>query len=400
MASIKAKFRRSTVDGREGTIYYQIIHERKIRQIISDCRLLPSEWDENRSMAKLPAVGTRVGIVMSIRDNIKCDVERLTMIIRKFERDMTGFSADDIVEEYKRYINEYTLFGYMSRIIARLKLSGHIRTSETYASALASFKKFRNGEDIMLDSITPEIIEAYESWHRGRGNVPNTSSFYLRILRAVYNRAVDNDIIENRNPFRRVYTGVDRTCKRALSLATIKEIKNLDLHDKPLLDYARDIFVLSFMLRGMAFVDMTFLKKSDLKYGYVCYCRRKTGRPLTIKWTDAMQAILDKYPENTSDYLLPIIRESVADERAAYHNIGCVINNNLKKLGVMIGAGIPLTLYVARHSWASAAKAKGIPVGVISEGMGHSSETITQIYLASLDTSVVDRANSLILAAL
>ena len=110
--------------------------------------------------------------------------------------------------------------------------------------------------------------------------------------------------------------------------------------------------------------------------------------------------ILDKYPENKSDYLLPVIRNPGVNERCIYRNAGYNINHNLKRIAGMVGITIPLTLYVARHSWASAAKAKGIPLSVISEGMGHDSEATTQIYLASLDTSIVDKANSLILKSL
>ncbi len=145
---------------------------------------------------------------------------------------------------------------------------------------------------------------------------------------------------------------------------------------------------------------MTFLRKSDLTNGYITYRRRKTGQQLTIEWTKDMQMILDKYPENASDYLLPIIRRPGLNERSVYHNVGYNINHNLKQIAQMVGISIPLTLYVARHSWASAAKSKGIPVSVISEGMGHDSELTTQIYLAQLDTSAVDRANSLILNAI
>ena len=113
-----------------------------------------------------------------------------------------------------------------------------------------------------------------------------------------------------------------------------------------------------------------------------------------------MQMILDKYSENKRDCLLPVIRNPGVNERCTYRNIGYNINHNLKHIAVMIGGPIPLTLYVAHHSWASAAEAKGIPLSVILEGMGHDSETTAQIYLASIDTSVVDRANNLIIKAL
>ena len=400
MASIKVKFRPSTVAEHEGTIYYQIIHERKVRQLLTEYKVFSSEWDENRSMVTTTQKSERKSFILSIRERIRWDIERLTKIDRKLEVNGLTYTADDVIDEFNRYAHEYSLFNFMEGIIAKLKQNGKVRTSETYKSTLNSFKKFRKDEDIMLDCLTSEIMETYEAWHKSRGVAPNTISFYTRILRAVYNRAVEDDIIENRNPFRHVYTGVDKTVKRALPLAVIKKIKALDLSLTPTLDFARDMFLLSFYLRGMSFIDMAFLKKSDLRNGYVSYRRRKTGQQLVIEWTKEMQMILDKYPENGTDYLLPIIKNPGTNERCTYRNMGYNINHNLKKIAKMVGVQIPLTLYVARHSWASAAKAKGIPLSVISEGMGHDSESTTQIYLASLDTSVVDRANSIILNCL
>ena len=400
MATVKVKFRPSTVADREGTIYYQIIHERKVRQLFSNYHVFHNEWNENRSMVANPSHSERMSFLHSVRERILWEVERLVKIDRKLDANGLVYTADDIIDEFKRYSMEYSLFNYMESIIAKLKQNGKIRTSETYRAALNSFKKFRKDEDIMLDCITSEVMENFEAWHKTRGVTPNSISFYTRILRAVYNRAVENDIIENRNPFRRVYTGVDKTVKRALPLPVIKKIKVLDLSLNPVLDFARDMFMMSFYLRGMSFIDMAFLKKTDLKNGYITYRRRKTGQQLIIEWTKEMQLILDKYTENKSDYLLPIIRNPDSNERCTYRNISYNINHNLKKIARMVGITIPLTLYVARHSWASAARAKGIPISVISEGMGHDSEATTQIYLASLDTSIVDKANSIILKSL
>ena len=400
MASIKIKFRPSTVADHEGTIYYQIIHERKPRQLLTDYHVFSHEWDENRSIVTTTQKSERKSFILSIRERIRWDIERLTKIIRQLDNKGLSYTADDVIDEFNSYANEYSLFNFMENIVIRLKQNGKTRTSETYTVTLNSFKKFRQGEDIMLDCLSSEVMEAYEAWHQQRGVSPNTISFYTRILRAVYNRAVEDEIIENRNPFRHVYTGVDKTVKRALPIAIIKKIKVLDLELIPALDFARDMFMMSFMLRGMSFIDMAYLKKTDLKNGYITYRRRKTGQHLTIEWTNEMQMLLDKYPENDSDYLLPIIRNVGTNERYTYRNVGYNINHNLKTIAKKVGITIPLTLYVARHSWASAAKAKGIPLSVISEGMGHDSEATTQIYLASLDTSVVDKANSLILKSL
>ena len=400
MASIKVKFKASSLPDYEGTIFYQILHDRKQRQLYTDYHVFPYEWNERRSMIITNHRSARKSFILSIRERIRWDVERLNKIIRKLDNECMTYTVDEIIEEFHRLSNECSLFNFMEGLIIKMKQNGKIRTSETYTSALNSFKKFRNDEDIMLDCINSKIMEAYEGWHQQRGVSLNTISFYTRILRAVYNRAVEEEIIENRHPFRHVYTGIQKTVKRALPLKIMKRIKNLDLSLIPELDFARDMFIMSFMLRGMSFIDMAYLRKTDLADGYITYRRRKTRQLMIIEWTKEMQMILDKYPENKSDYLLPIIRNKGVNELTTYRNVGYNINHNLKRVAKKAGLNIPLTLYVARHSWASVARAKGIPVSVISEGMGHDSETTTKIYLASLDTSVVDKANSIIIKSL
>ena len=400
MTSIKVKYRPSTVVDKEGSIYYQIIHDRKTRQLLTEYKIIPTEWNDKRSQLVIAPDSDRRLTLVSMRERIRWDVERLNKIARHLEDKGIEFATEDIIAEYERYADEYSLFNFMESVIVSLKQRGNIRTAETYKSTLNSFKKFRQDEDIMLDAIDFELMENYEAHMKNKGIAPNTISFYMRILRATYNRAVEKEIIEQRNPFRHVYTGVDKTTKRALPLDIIKKIKALDLtHDKAM-DFARDMFMLSFYLRGMSFIDMAYLRKNDLQNGHITYRRRKTGQQLVIEWTKEMQIILDKYPENPSAHLLPIIKSKEANERNQYRNVGYNINKALKKVANKLNINIPLTMYVARHSWASAARAKGIPVSIISEGMGHDSEATTQIYLASLDTSVVDKANSLILKAL
>ncbi|MDE5901340.1 MAG: site-specific integrase [Muribaculaceae bacterium] len=386
MASIKVRFLTST--DKKGRICYQITHQRKVRQISSGHQLTASEWNGKSSTH------------LETRRLIHSDLELFNHIIRRLETLGMEYSADDIADEFRLHFSDYTMFNFMESTISQMKRLGQLRTSETYRSALSSFRRFREGHDIILARITAETMEAYESWLRQQGLVPNTVSFYTRILRAAYNRAVDRGIISDLRPFRHVYTGIDKTVKRALPLAVIKKIKTLDLQRLSALDFARDMFMMSFYLRGMSFVDMAFLRKSDLRNGYLTYRRRKTGQLLTIGWTREMTHIVNKYPQNTTSYLLPIIRGTHANDLCAYRNVGYRINRNLKKIAGMVNAGIDLTLYVARHSWASAAKEKGIPLCVISEGMGHDSEQTTRIYLASLDTEVIDRANALIISSL
>lgn len=400
MTSVKVKFRPSADPDTPGTLFYIISHRGSMRRMSTTCRVLPCEWNFTASSLSLPRSGDRRSALLNIRERIRCDLLRFERIAKKLEGVGLAFSVDDILDEFRRQSEIYTLFTFMGLTIARLEQSGHLRTSETYRAALSSFRRFREDRDLMLDSIKPEVMESYEAYLIGRGVCPNTVSFYMRILRAVYNRAVEDGITENNSPFRNVYTGVDKTVRRALPISAVKKIRTADLSCDPRLDFARDMFMLSFYLRGMSMIDMAFLSKKDILGTHVVYRRHKTGRLLKIRWTREMQQILDKYPVNPTRYLLPIITAGDTNERAAYLNMTYRINCALKKLACKLHLGCNLTMYVARHSWASAAKAKGIPLGVISEGMGHDNENTTLVYLASLDTSVVDRANSLIIKSL
>lgn len=155
------------------------------------------------------------------------------------------------------------------------------------------------------------------------------------------------------------------------------------------------------LLRVMSFVDMAYLRKKDLNGNILSYRRRKTGQQLFIKWEKCMQEIVEKYDNPLSQYLLPIIKPfSEIDERKQYIYTAHNINRSLKVIGNQLGLSVPLTMYVSRHAWASIAKSKNVPISVISEGMGHDSEATTRIYLASLDTMAIDKANSMILKSL
>ena len=396
MASIKVKLRPSTNENKEGTIYYQIIQNRVIRQLKTDYRLFMHEWNVDNN-AIIVTNSNRQNYLQSIEERIDWDIKRLQFIINQLENKRQRYTADDIISTFQKQSNEQSLFNFMQSVIAQLQQMGKQRTSETYRCTLKSFIQFREDKDVLLEDIDSDLMLMYEAYLRGRGLTKNSTSFYMRILRAVYNRAVEKDLITNRNPFKHVYTGIDKTVKRAIPLKAIKQIKNLNLSLQPSLGFARDMFLFSFYTRGMSFIDMAYLRKKDLSNGILTYRRRKTGQQLFIRWEKCMQEIVDKYDSDYyNPYLLPILQYPY-DNRNQYKNVLYRTNKSLKEIAKLVGLSIPLTLYVARHSWASIAKSKNIPISVISEGMGHDSEMTTQIYLASLDNAVVDRANAQIL---
>lgn len=290
-------------------------------------------------------------------------------------------------------------YDYLSTLSATMREKGRFGTARNYDRARDSLARFLKSGHTENTGIDENLICSYSDYLSGLGLVRNTISFYMRILRSAYNKAVDDGLSEQSRPFRRVYTGVDTTRKRALSEATILKLLELDLKADKSGELARDLFAFSYFTRGMAFVDMAFLKKKDISGGAVNYIRRKTGQQLSVKSEPCIQRIIRKYASGRGEYLFPII--SSDDPEKAYREYERALaryNRRLKSLAKT--AGIPrLTSYVARHSWATSARDHHISLSIISAGMGHTSEKTTRIYLASMENSELDRANGKILSA-
>lgn len=403
MISVKIRFRVSSLIKREGTLYFQVIYNRKVRQISTPYRIYEWEWDRqsNDIVNQSKISSERLNIIKTIYDNIVWEKKRINKIIENLQNSSKPFSVDDIVVSYRNSLeNRTSVFDYIRIRINYLKDAGRERTSETYKQMLFSFMRFRNHEDLYFDMIDDKLICQYESFMKNSNLCRNTTSFYMRILRSVYNRAVEDGLSKQMNPFRHVYTGVDKTSKRAIGLDEIRRIKNLNLSNTPKLDFARDIFLFSFYMRGMSFIDIAYLQKTNLSGGYISYNRKKTGQQMTIKWEKEMEEIANKYASQSKTFLFPIIERNDGTERKQYLNKMLLINRRLKVIAEKIALSVPLTMYVARHSWASIAQANNIPIKAISLGMGHDKEETTRIYLASIQTDVIDNANSKILRLL
>ena len=397
MATVKLKFRPSTVADRPGSIVYFITHRRIVRQITTEYKVFPDEWDEKMSKLVITPVNGRAEFVLTIAQRIHRDMERLNGIIEKFDRRRHEYSSEDIITELRNAANENTFFRFMEDTIGRLIQLKHIGTAKNYHAALGSFKRFRDNEDITLDAINQITMEDYQAYLKSTCLSSNSISFYMRILRAVYNRAVEQELTKDRKPFRKVFTGTEKTLKRAISINDIKRIKNLDLSLKPNIEFARDIFLFLFFCRGMSFIDAVFLRKTDIQNGVLTYRRHKTNQVLHIKIIKPIKELIDHYSSKESPYLLPIIDCSVSDERKQYETALRRINNTLKIIANMVKLPVTLTTYVTRHTWATIAKTKNVPINVISDALGHDSIATTQIYLASIDTSVIDRVNEMII---
>lgn len=257
ITSVKVKFRASRVSGKAGTIYYQLTHLRRTRCITTGIRLMPGEWDASAQRAVSPEPG-RVPVWQC---RIECDVDRLHRIIRDLGREGRPYTVDEVADRFCAQSCGVGVTAFMREQIAQLTADNRLGTARNYTRTLRSFSGFLGGGELPFAAFTERLVEEYNAYLLRRGVVRNTVSFYMRILRSVYNKAVRRRLAEPASPFGGVYTGVDRTRKRAIDERLIARLKSLDLPVSGALPLARDLFVFSYCMRGMAFVDMAFLRK-------------------------------------------------------------------------------------------------------------------------------------------
>ena len=398
MTSIKLKFRPSTTPGKEGSIVFQLIYGRTVRRITSRYKIFAGEWNGEVGRIALPTPSSpRYAHLVSVESALQWELNRLQRMVQE----SVPVNLDEIAANFSSGIDAMdSVFNFIRRQIHHKEQIGKVRSSETYRSMLNSFTCFRKGVNLTFDMMDGMLMELYEAWMRKCGLTRNSTSFYMRILRTNYKLAVEKGLTPDRHPFRNVYCGIDKTVKRSLPFSEIKKISALDLSRKPSMDFARDMFMFSFCTRGMSFIDMAYLKKADLNNGCLAYRRKKTGQLMMIEWTKQMQDIIDKYKSDGTSYLLPIITSEDGSERRQYQNQMRKINRLLKDIANRAGLPLSLSMYYARHSWATIARGRDVPLAVISEGLGHDSETTTQIYLDSIKSSEVDKVNRMILEGL
>ena len=240
MTTIQVKLRHSGVQGKAGTIYYQITHRRKTRRIATCLRIAPEHW--------LPAA-QRIAPAISqtpegrlLRHRIEHDIASLHRIVRELDTQGNGYGPDDIIMRFRIMEQRITVAESMRREIDELTNSNRLGTARNYRRALNSFMSFLGAKDIPFSAVTESLIDEYNGFLIRRGVVRNTVSFYMRILRAVYNKAVRKYGIEQTYPFRHVYTGIDRTRQRAIDERFIAKLWRLDLTDAPSLSGTRSLY--------------------------------------------------------------------------------------------------------------------------------------------------------------
>lgn len=394
--------RRAKKDG-SFPVVLRLGHNERTTSIQTGVSVLVKDWDAKNSKVKKSHVGvSSVNRLNNILTKKKADAMDII-----FKLDEEGLLAAMPIAALRKEIDKSkgaagsSFFDFAKEQIEALEAAHKIGTARSYEGVCNVLRTFRNGKGLTFQEISYDFLCKFEAYHLGKGNSYNGLSVYMRAIRAIYNKAIKSKVVDKSlYPFTDYKIKEEPTEKRALSWDLLRKVIELDLPQEHACFHARNYFVASYMMYGMNFIDMAFLRKADIKDGRVQYRRQKTAKLYDIKISDSLGHILNYYRSLNpkSDFIFPIIKrdtpllqsKDIMWARKRY-------NMKLKELATLCGIEKVLTSYVSRHSFATQAQTLNIPIKAISTMLGHSDLKTTEIYLESLPTNVLDDFNEQIL---
>ena len=317
--------------------------------------------------------------------------------------ELSSLSAGELKERIINKNKSVSFFEYTDEVIEGLKAARKFGNAAAYQNCLNAIKSFQNDVDLDFDQISYKFLTRFETYFLSNGNSINGLSFLMRTLRAIYNRAIKEGYASrDLYPFGSYKIKKEPTRKRAIRIEDLHKIRDKSLPEGSELWHTRNFYMASFYLMGISFIDMARLKVENIMNGRIEYRRHKTGKLHSIKISPQLREILDHYIKDKakSDHIFPLIKRpgNLELEFKDIRNQNKMYNKNLKDLASSCKVETNLTSYTSRHSWATIAKRKGVPTAIISEGLGHTNEHTTQVYLDSFDKEVMDEYNESIIS--
>tara|TARA_R110001592_G_scaffold169698_5_gene406335 strand:+ start:1420 stop:2517 length:1098 start_codon:yes stop_codon:yes gene_type:complete len=329
---------------------------------------------------------------------LKAKVRAINIIDKLNDTEELNYlSISQLKNKITKKVTFNSFFEYSNSIIEQLKKVERYGNANSYYAVTKILKKFNKGNDLKFNEVNYEFLKKFEQFHYSRGNSTNGLAVYMKTIRAIYNKAIKAGIIpKEAYPFTNYRIKTTPTEKRALDINSIKSIMLLQLKETNNLFHYRNYFLTSYMLYGVSFIDMAFLKLENIIDNRIKFFRRKTSKPYDIKITPQLKEILAFYTKNKnkSDFIFPIIKRDTYELQ--YKDVlwaRKVYNQGLKQIAEKCHIEQRLTSYVSRHSFATQAMLQDVPLQAISAMLGHNRLSTTQIYLKSLPSEVLDDYN-------
>jgi integrase len=390
MATFKISLdsRRAKKDGTFNVVY-RITHKRQVYSVNSGILVYDYHWDEYACTIKKSHPNSKQLNLKLISDYYKIQ-EWLIQLGDDFAIEKLRALIDG-----KSLYEKVTFKSYSEKLISKMMEINKTGNALVYQTALNSFTSFC-GNNIEFQKIDYRLLDQYNHFLTKNGLKLNTISNYFRTIRAIYNKALKEKIVDRSlYPFHDISIRSEKTAKRAVLKEDIAKLLEIPLQQNSSSWRSLNYFMLSFYLRGISFTDLAYLKQSNIIDGRIVYRRRKTHKDYSVKLFPVAETIINQMHVPGSDYLLPIVpidvpEDSLKAKRLIQQYIKST-NKYLKRLSVEVGLGCPVTTYSSRHSFATIAKRMGYSNELIAEALGHEyGNKITNIYLDTFDVEVLD----------
>lgn len=355
------------------------------------------DWDEKNFKIKRSYKG--VNNVSRLNNMIQKERSKLMDFLFRMEDEgkIDQMSTAELKAKYQNKQGKVTFFSFTEQLVKEFADKGKVGNSTVYKETISWVKRYGNGKDLKFSQMTFAWLKRMEVKYLGQGKSLNGLSVRMRTIRAIYNRAVKEGIASKDSyPFDKYTIRQAPTKKRAISADDLRKIKETKLLHGQMLR-ARNFFMISYYLMGASFIDLAFLKVKNIQDGRIAYRRRKTHKLYNIKITEPLADLLAPFlvGKRPDDFILPVINRP-GDVKLEYLDVQNGMrqyNKDLKKMAKFLEIqSDSFSSYVSRHTFATVARDKDVPIAVISKMLGHGDVRTTEIYLDDMKNEVLDEA--------
>ena len=398
-------YRSKTLSNGEHPLMLRLTKNRKLKYISLHISLNADYWDFNKNKPKRNCPN-REQIIRLIEQKTK-ELQEQVIDYKTSDKDYT---LHTLVNKASKTVARQTVGNYLDVYIDRLTAENRVGNAQTFIHLKKSLMNFCNSLDFYFIDIDTNWLKRYAHWLQTVRNLSaNSIGIRFRSLRVLYNCAISEGIVRKSNyPFDefKVSKFKEQTAKRSINKQDVRRLMDFDVSElcpynypTPFLYLAKDLFLFSYFGCGINLTDILHLKHKDIAENRVTFYRQKTGKLISFQLQPMGIEILEKYRKdifNNEDYIFPVLKRNVHitanQQYERVRRVNKMVNRYLKQIGEYLRFPIPLTTYVARHTFATVLKRSGVSIAIISESLGHSDLATTQIYLDSFENSQIDEA--------
>ena len=393
MVSVKIIHRQDKQNSNgEHPLYLRIIKNRKPKYIALGIYLTNELWDdENKRVKKSHPNAGR------LNNFIATKVSEAQGVALEMETENKSVLPHEIKEQIMGKAPE-SFFKYADKYLADLETGSKVGTLRKSKAIIGKIREFVGNRDLLFNQITVSWLKDYERFMRQvKKNKTNTVSSNFRTLRVIINLAINEELItDDLNPFKRFKLTTEKVNKDYLNEDELMLIELAPLQENSMKDLHRDMYVFSATCGGFRISDLLLMKWKNYDGERIVMKTKKTGSVVSVLLSPKAKAINMKYYKNDTEqehFIFPVFKNDLdySEPRFLFNSISSATayaNDDMKEIAQMVRIEKRVSMHTARHTFATRALIKGIPLPYVSKLLGHASLVTTQVYAKVIDTEL------------